>query len=75
MTVRLIYEIGVDPGDNAEMAEALKVIKAASNLTPEKHELFAKLLLMAAREEWREADRMRHLWAVRQRQEARKKGK
>lgn len=58
--VGLRFPEGVDTGD-------YDYLMGLPDTTPEKHELFAHLLLVAARQEWREADRMRDLHQARQR--------
>jgi hypothetical protein len=61
--VKFSYEIGVtfSEGDSVETKEKFVELSRMSEADPEKHELFAQLLMLAARLEWRDVDRLRQL--------------
>lgn len=57
---RIEYAVGIHWPEGTD-TEAYDYLMALPDYEPEKHELFAHLLLLAVRKEWEAAERMRAL--------------
>jgi hypothetical protein len=73
--VKISYQVGLafDEADDVEARTGYEELANLSDYTAEKHELFAYLLMMAVRLEWRMADRSREYELDRQRREERRR--
>lgn len=63
--MKIVYQAGLAFEGEESLPEYEQLV-SLSDYEPLKHELFAHLLMMAVRMEWREADRLRKLERQRQ---------
>jgi hypothetical protein len=71
MTARIEYAVGIRWPEGTD-TEAYDFLMALPDYEPEKHELFAHLLLIAVRKEWETVERLRGLKRDREAREARR---
>jgi hypothetical protein len=73
--MKISYQVGLvfEDSDSAETRAGFEELVNLPDYTVEKHELFAHLLMMAMRIEWRLADRTRELEQDHQRREERRR--
>ena len=71
MTARIEYAVGMRWPEGTD-TEAYDYLMALPDYEPDKHELFAHLLLMAVRKEWETVERLRRLKQEREAREARR---
>jgi hypothetical protein len=73
--VKISYQVGLvfEDSDSAETRAGFEELVNLPDYTVEKHELFAHLLMMAMRIEWRMADRTRELERDHQQREKRRR--
>lgn len=73
--MKIVYQVALAFEGDESLPEYGRLVNQP-DYEPAKHELFAYLLMMAVRMEWREADRLQELERQRQlREQKRQKGK